>query len=161
MPDFRYIARDQTGQRLNGTIAAASRGEAVAALASQQIFPLQVDDVSHAVDPLRVRRVPTQLLAITYSQMADLLRSGVPLLRSLEVIQKQTSHSGLKSIVDEIRGKSRTAARWPTRWPTSNRCSVKWPSAWSVPAAKADSSKRPSPASLNSPNPRTISRSAP
>ncbi len=50
MPDFRYIARDQTGQRLNGTIAAASRGEAVAALASQQIFPLQVDDASHAVE---------------------------------------------------------------------------------------------------------------
>ncbi|MFZ1936977.1 MAG: type II secretion system F family protein [Thermoguttaceae bacterium] len=103
MPDFQYIGRDQTGQRLNGTIAAASRGEAVAALASQQIFPLQVEDASRAISPLRVRRVPTQLLAVTYSQMADLLRSGVPLLRSLEVIQKQTSHAGLKSIVDEIR----------------------------------------------------------
>ena len=103
MPDFQYIGRDQAGQRLNGTIAAASRGEAVAALASQQIFPLQVEDASRAVNPLRVRRVPTQLLAVTYSQMADLLRSGVPLLRSLEVIQKQTSHAGLKSIVDEIR----------------------------------------------------------
>jgi general secretion pathway protein F/type IV pilus assembly protein PilC len=47
--------------------------------------------------------VPTQLLAVTYAQMADLLRSGVPLLRALEVIQKQTSHAGLKSIMDEIR----------------------------------------------------------
>jgi len=103
MPDFRYIARDQTGQRLNGTIVAANRGEAVAALASQQIFPLQVEDAKPSANPLRVRRVPTQLLAITYSQMADLLRSGVPLLRALEVIQKQTSHAGLKSILDDIR----------------------------------------------------------
>ena len=103
MPDFRYIGRDQAGQRQNGTIAAASRGEAVAALASQQIFPLQVDETSQALSPLGVRRVPTQLLAVTYAQLADLLRSGVPLLRALEVIQKQTSHAGLKSIMDEIR----------------------------------------------------------
>ena len=103
MPDFRYIARDQTGQRLEGTIAAANRGEAVANLASQQIFPLQVEDPAPSTSPRRVRRVPTQLLAVTYSQMADLLHSGVPLLRALEVIEKQTSHVGLKSILDEIR----------------------------------------------------------
>jgi type II secretory pathway component PulF len=105
MPDFRYTARDQSGQRLNGTIAAASRGEAAAALAAQQIFPLQVEDATPAASPLRVRRVPTQLLAVTYAQLADLLRSGVPLLRSLEVIHKQTSHAGLKSILDDIRHK--------------------------------------------------------
>lgn len=103
MPEFRYIGRDQTGQRLNGTIAAANRGEAVASLASQQIFPLQIDEATHTVSASRVRRVPSQLLATTYSQMADLLRSGVPLLRALEVIQKQTSHAGLKSIMDDIR----------------------------------------------------------
>jgi type II secretory pathway component PulF len=105
MPEFRYTARDQSGQRLNGTIAAASRGEAAAALAAQQIFPLQVEDATPAASPLRVRRVPTQLLAVTYAQLADLLRSGVPLLRSLEVIHKQTSHAGLKSILDDIRHK--------------------------------------------------------
>jgi type II secretory pathway component PulF len=103
MPDSRYTARDQSGQKLNGTIVAASRGEAVAALAAQQIFPLQVEDAAPSASPNRVRRVPTQLLAVTYAQLADLLRSGVPLLRALEVIQKQTSHAGLKSIVDDIR----------------------------------------------------------
>jgi general secretion pathway protein F/type IV pilus assembly protein PilC len=102
MPEFRYIARDQTGQRLDGTIAAASRGEAVAALAGRQVFPLQVKDVAPAVEHRRVRRVPTSLLAVAYGQLADLLRGGVPLLRTLEVIEHQTSHRGLKSILGEI-----------------------------------------------------------
>lgn len=102
MPDFRYIARDQTGQRVDGTIAAASRGEAAAALAGRNIFPMQVDDASPVTEHGRVRRVPAPLLAVTYSQLADLLRGGVPLLRSLEVIQKQTSHAGLKSVIGEI-----------------------------------------------------------
>ena len=34
--------------------------------------------------------------------MADLLRSGVPLLRAIECVEKQTSHPGLKAILGEI-----------------------------------------------------------
>jgi choline dehydrogenase-like flavoprotein len=32
----------------------------------------------------------------------DLLHSGVPLLRSLDVVEKQTSHAGLKAILGEV-----------------------------------------------------------
>jgi general secretion pathway protein F/type IV pilus assembly protein PilC len=46
--------------------------------------------------------VPAQLLSVTYSQLADLLHSGVPLLRALEVIEKQTSHAGLKQVLEEV-----------------------------------------------------------
>lgn len=102
MPDFRYIGRDQAGQKVNGTIAAASRGEAIAALAGRNVFPLQVEDAAPLVDYGRVRRVPAPLLAGVYGQMADLLRGGVPLLRTLEVIEHQTSHAGLKSVLAEV-----------------------------------------------------------
>ena len=102
MPDFRYIARDQTGQRLTGSISAANRREAAAALAGRNMFPVEMEDASPASEPLRVRRVPAALLSVTYAQMADLLRSGVPLLRTLDVIQRQTSHAGLKSILVEV-----------------------------------------------------------
>jgi len=103
MPEFRYIARDGAGARIDGTISAASRGEAAAALAGRSVFPLELEDASPSVEHQRVRRVPAALLSVTYSQLADLLRSGVPLLRSLEVVEKQTSHPGLKSILGEIR----------------------------------------------------------
>jgi type II secretory pathway component PulF len=35
-------------------------------------------------------------------QMADLIRSGVPMLRAIHVVESQTSHAGLRSILNEI-----------------------------------------------------------
>jgi general secretion pathway protein F/type IV pilus assembly protein PilC len=43
-------------------------------------------------------------LAITYSQLADLLRAGVPLLRSLELLEHKTTHSGLRVVLESVRG---------------------------------------------------------
>lgn len=102
MAEFRYVARNQAGLEQTGTLTAASRHEAVAMLTGQSMFPLKVEDATPTVEFQRVRRVPAPLLAATYSQLADLLKSGVPLLRSLNVIQNQTSHAGLKAIMGEI-----------------------------------------------------------
>jgi len=105
MPDFTYVARDNAGQQLTGTISAANRGEAAATLASRAIFPMKVVEASDTVDSNRVRRVPAAMMAVAFGQMADLLRSGVPLLRAIEVVEDQTSHLGLKSIISEIHRK--------------------------------------------------------
>src|SRR5208282_6444562 len=102
MPEFNYTARDLTGQMVNGTIAAASRREASASLAGKMLFPLTVDDAGSGVEVSRVRRVPAAMLSMAYGQMADLLRSGVPLLRAIDVVERQASHPGLKAIISEI-----------------------------------------------------------
>jgi type II secretory pathway component PulF len=102
MTDFQYIARDNAGQKITGVIQAPGRREATAALVARSLFPVEIGENVRSTEPKRVRRVPGQLLSTTYAQLADLLHSGVPLLRSLEVIQKQTSHVGLNHILDEI-----------------------------------------------------------
>ena len=91
MPDFNYIACDAAGVRQSGTIAAASRREAAAALAGKALFPVSMDDARRRGEPKRMRRVPAALLAVTYGQLADLLRSGVPLLRHRPMIFAATS----------------------------------------------------------------------
>ena len=104
MPEFSYTARNQLGQLVNGTISAADGREAAASLAAKTLFPLTVaaSTGAAAIEATRVRRVPAALLAIVYGQMADLLRSGVPLLRAIEVVERQASHPGLKAILGEI-----------------------------------------------------------
>ncbi|MGD0654290.1 MAG: type II secretion system F family protein [Thermoguttaceae bacterium] len=102
MTDFQYIARDNTGQKISGMIQAAGRREATAALVARSLFPVEIGESVKSIEPKKVRRVPGQLLSTTFAQMADLLHSGVPLLRSLEVIQKQTTHAGLNHILEEI-----------------------------------------------------------
>jgi general secretion pathway protein F/type IV pilus assembly protein PilC len=103
MPDFNYTACDQSGARQSGTITAASRREAAAALAGKALFPVTMEDARPMGEPKKLRRVPAAQLAVVYGQMADLLRSGVPLLRALTVVENQTSQPGLKSILEDIR----------------------------------------------------------
>ncbi len=102
MPEFNYTARDQAGQMVVGKLTAANRREAAASLAGQSIFPLSVADAGAGVEFTRVRRVPAALLSMAYGQMADLIRSGVPLLRAIGVVENQASHAGLKAILAEI-----------------------------------------------------------
>ena len=102
MPEFSYIARDSAGQKISGTISAVGRREVLAVLAGRTLFPIEVRADSPVVEDRRIRRVPAQLLATTYGQLADLLQSGVPLLRALEVLQKQSSHSRLTHVLGQI-----------------------------------------------------------
>jgi len=104
MPDFAYIARDNTGRKVSGTISAGSRREVVASLGKQALFPVEVKDApaGSAVRVKRGRKVKPQMMAVVYAQLADLLRSGVPLLRSLEVLKNQTSHAGLAEVLGDV-----------------------------------------------------------
>ncbi|OHB77084.1 MAG: pilus assembly protein PilC [Planctomycetes bacterium RBG_16_64_10] len=101
MPDFAYIARDLQGQRVTGTVSAGSPREAVASLSAQDLFPLRVE-LGRRFAARRAPRVRTQLVATTYSQLAALLRSGVPLLRSINVVRRQSTHAGLVQVLDDV-----------------------------------------------------------
>lgn len=102
MPEFTYIARDSGGEKVQGAISAATEREALSALAGRSLFPMEIR-AGATVDSARsVRRIPAQLRATTYSQMADLLRSGVPLLRALAVLKNQTKHAGLSYVLGEV-----------------------------------------------------------
>jgi general secretion pathway protein F/type IV pilus assembly protein PilC len=104
MPDFAYIARDNTGRKVSGTLSAPSRRDVVASLGKQSLFPVEVKDapVGSVVRVKRGRKVKPQMMAVVYAQLSDLLRSGVPLLRSLEVLRNQCSHAGLKEVLDDV-----------------------------------------------------------
>ena len=102
MPDFAYTARDLQGQKTTGTISASTEREAVNLLSGQSLFPIAVssDEAQRTIH--RGKRVKGHLMASTYSQLASLLRSGVPMLRSLAVIREQASNLTLKQVLDDI-----------------------------------------------------------
>jgi general secretion pathway protein F/type IV pilus assembly protein PilC len=102
MPTFHYTARNASGQKVSGAVTATTQREVVAQLTSQTLFPIQISSDAPVTKAKKVRRVPPQLLAATYSQLADLLRSGVPLLRALELLQKFASHKGLAAILEDV-----------------------------------------------------------
>lgn len=105
MPDFQYIARELSGQQVTGVITAGSQQEALATLSARQLFPIQVDLAESARKEQKVahRRVSARALAVFYAQLADLLKSGVPLLRSLELLEKQAVHPTLQVVIREVK----------------------------------------------------------
>lgn len=105
MPEFAYIARSLAGQRLTGTITAASQREAVATLAGRELFPVEVKPSGTVKPTTATTRVPSSRVTPVYSQLAALLRSGVPLLRSLTVIREQSSHPALTAVLEDVRAR--------------------------------------------------------
>jgi type II secretory pathway component PulF len=106
MPDFAYIARDLSGNRVTGKLTAGTAQEALSMLGQKALFPVQVEaEKPNSLSFLPARRIKAQLMATTFGQLADLLRSGVPLLRSLDVVQKQSSNERLSTVLAEVRGR--------------------------------------------------------
>jgi general secretion pathway protein F len=105
MPDFQYTARQSSGEQISGVLTAASEQDALVSLAGKQLFPLRVTIVEgsiHSGNVQTIKRVPNKYLTIYYTQLADLLKAGVPLLRSLNLLLEQASHPGLKAIIQDI-----------------------------------------------------------
>ena len=94
-----------SGQEVKGLLTAGTETEAVSTLSSRELFPLRIElaESARADDRLRGRRVKARDLATFYAQLSDLLRSGVPLLRSLELLQRQSRNKVLKVVLQEVR----------------------------------------------------------
>jgi len=106
MPEFTYEAVASSGQRSQGTLAAGSEREALAVLDSQGLMPLKITQAKGAgAGHRKRRRVRARYMATFYSQLADLLHSGVPLLRSLDLLDRQTSQPVLAETLREVRNK--------------------------------------------------------
>ena len=105
MPNFQYTAREESGRQVNGVLAAASKQEALNNLASQRLFPMRVDlaDGKKLEFGKAGKKVGARYLALLYTQLGDLLQSGVPLLRSLELLEKQTRNPNLRTVIQDVR----------------------------------------------------------
>jgi general secretion pathway protein F/type IV pilus assembly protein PilC len=106
MPEFNYEAMAATGIRSTGTLVANSEREVMAMLDARGLFPVRIAPKKGAVTgPIGGKRVNSRHLATFYSQLADLLHSGVPLLRSFDILERQAASPVLGEVVREVRAK--------------------------------------------------------
>lgn len=104
MPEFTYTARTMAGDDVSGTIAASSKRESLAALAEQSLFPLRVESVASGTSRWRPKRRPSAgVIASTLTQLADLLKNGVPLLAALDILSEQATHPTLSEALTDVR----------------------------------------------------------
>ena len=109
MATFAYTARDMTGKQVSGTVDAANEREVTTILAERSLFPVDVSDASksNGIAGLvgRKKKVNGQTMAVFYSQLASLLRSGVPMIRALTVLSQQSANPTLGEVISDIKGR--------------------------------------------------------
>lgn len=105
MPSFSYRAVNDLGKPVTGVLTAENYQVALRMLEQQSLFPVKVSEgIEQTTSGFGTRRrIKGQHLTTFYGQLADLLRAGVPMLRSLDVLGRQTGLGGLSQIIKECR----------------------------------------------------------
>jgi type IV pilus assembly protein PilC len=127
MPTFAYTAMSTSGQEVKGTIEAASNEDAIAKIRAQKQFPTKVKEQAAkkatkkrgkgpAAEtftpkrkmPISIGGVPQKQLVAFTRQLSTLQDAGLPILRSLQILETQQKPGLMKAIVggvaDEVEG---------------------------------------------------------
>lgn len=105
MPTYSYRAVGTNGRSVAGVLTAENYQVALRMLDEQSLYPVNVTEGADqgSMSFVRRRRVKGQHLTVFYSQLADLLRAGVPMLRSLDVLGKSAASGSLGQTIKELR----------------------------------------------------------
>ena len=103
MGKFRYTALSGGGRRVSGALEADNESAALRLLAERELFPVSVVPDGVRGGARRRVRVGSRDIGMMYGQLADLIGSGVPLLRSLDSLIRSTVNPRLVDILKEIR----------------------------------------------------------
>lgn len=109
MPLYNCKAKKGPGEVIQEMIEANSSDEAVAKLSQRGYYPLRVEPVQitesrKVTTPTKtfLTRVRVRDLNTFTRQLASLIKSGVPLLRALNIIKEQTESHTLKNIISDL-----------------------------------------------------------
>jgi type IV pilus assembly protein PilC len=150
MPTFAYEALNGR-QAQKGTIEAASSEEAMQRIKAQGYFPTSVREQkvkkSASAEGDRPRRrgaagsasaaSSNKQLTLFTRQLSTLQDAGLPLLRSLQILENQQKPGKLKNIADHVCEEVEGGTSCRTRWPSTPRRSTGCTSRWSTPARSA------------------------
>lgn len=121
MANFQYSALDAKGEQTTGVISGASEADVIQQLRSQGLYPTQIAEEGKAKGKSKTilaakgkskikptvkgktgGRIKPKNLMIFTRQLATLIDSGLPLLRSLTVLEKQEPNPTLKATVSAL-----------------------------------------------------------
>jgi general secretion pathway protein F len=104
MPTYTYTAKSVQGEVVQGVLTADSQQAVLHMLDERALYPLDIKEgVTETAGALFNKKVKLAQLATMYNQLADLLRAGVPVLRSLDLICRQNAHPALTAVMRVVR----------------------------------------------------------
>ncbi len=102
MPNYSYIARNMSGEKITGSMAAATERDVVNTLTGKSLFPISIATEKSSAAVTLGGKVSTQKVATFYDQLASLLKNGVPLLKSISILRQQASSQAMQNALDDV-----------------------------------------------------------
>ena len=125
MQKFSYIAIDSSGKETRGVVEASSQSQAIGKIREQKLFPTSIGPVGDNATTTGVRagaakkktgglhtqirlpsflrgRVKAKDLMTVTRQLATLVDAGLPLLRGLRVLLRQTKNPALREALEAM-----------------------------------------------------------
>lgn len=111
MPVFEYKARDRTGKAIVATMEAASERDVAAALRQKNLFITEINAPKSGLSAdiklpkwLDFGAIPNvRDITIFSRQFATVINAGLPVVQSLNILQRQSSKEGLKDALKKVR----------------------------------------------------------
>ena len=108
MKEFSYQARDQQGEVTSGTFEAESEEEVTERLLKNGLIPLKVEESAGDSLEKKINNYfkfgqPTLDEHVVFShQMATMIKAGVPLIKSLNVVSQSVSNAHFRNALKDI-----------------------------------------------------------
>jgi general secretion pathway protein F len=110
MPTYRYVALTTDGSRCAGSLVGEDEKSAIRQLRSQGLFPTEVHtegagaggEAREEVPVGLFHRVKQDQLATFSRQLADLVKAGLPVLRSLQAVTEHTDNPLLVKVLEKV-----------------------------------------------------------
>ena len=109
MPKFNFSVRDRGGKTINGTVTMDSREQLIERLRDQGYFVNKITQIGEntlyeRLDRALQKMTPVKLkdLSIFSRLLSTMINAGLPILRSLRIIVKQTENPHLAEILQEV-----------------------------------------------------------
>ncbi|MGH7896360.1 MAG: type II secretion system F family protein [Candidatus Binatia bacterium] len=112
MATYRYRAKASNGTSVNGTLEADGRDSAFSQLLGRRLVVLNIEEAKTAKEsgsrtlllPFRRQRVRSDSLIFFTYQLAAMLGAGLPIVRSLSVLEEEMVEPYFRQVLKTVRG---------------------------------------------------------
>ncbi len=110
MPLFYYKAKNKSAETINGEVLAQTKDEAIEKINFLGLIPVMISDTPQMTASTAAAkqqnssrgRISVKEVSVFSRQLASLLKTGIPLLRALEILEKQTGNAYFRSVLGTV-----------------------------------------------------------
>lgn len=104
MPNYKYKAMNQKGERIHGTYAAQSREEVINMISANNYYPLNIEEIQEGtkIEFEFLERVKIKDISIFCRQFYTMLNAGVSINASLHILSQQVTNKKLRKAASNI-----------------------------------------------------------